>query len=91
LLEIGENFGKAIRHSRTLKGEVMKLTKEQIDILDHTMHRAASGFFCGDSPDMQGLVAAGLMESAGRKSFVPEGYFRITEKGRVALEEGIFK
>jgi len=34
---------------------------------------------------MQALVSAGLMESAGRKSFVPDEYFRMTGKGREAL------
>lgn len=63
----------------------MELNCEQLAILDHTAHRAAGGFYCGDSPDMQALVAAGLMESAGRKSFVPDEYFRMTGKGREAL------
>jgi hypothetical protein len=63
----------------------MELNREQLAILDHTAHRAAGGFYCGDSPDMQALVAAGLMESAGRKSFVPDEYFRMTGKGREAL------
>jgi hypothetical protein len=44
----------------------MELNREQLAILDHTAHRAAGGFYCGDSPDMRALVAAGLMESAGR-------------------------
>jgi len=66
----------------------MKLNREQLDILDHTEHRAAYGLFCGDSPDMQELVKDGLMVSAGRKSFVPDEYFRITGKGRGALREG---
>ena len=59
----------------------MKLNKEQMEILDHATHRAADGFYCGDSPDMQVLVAAGLMKSAGRKPFVPDEYFSITRKG----------
>ncbi len=63
----------------------MNLSREQREILDHTVHRAAQGLFCGDSPDMRSLVAAGLMEEAGRKSFVPDTYFRITCKGREAL------
>jgi len=63
----------------------MELNREQIAILDHTAHRAAGGYYCGDSPDMQALVAAGIMVSAGRKSFVPDEYFRMTGKGREAL------
>lgn len=61
---------------------IRTLNREQIGILDHTLHRAAGGLYCGDGKDMQALVAAGLMVSAGRKSFVPDEYFRITEAGR---------
>jgi len=63
----------------------MELNQEQLAILNHTAHRAAGGFYCGDSPDMQVLVAAGLMVSAGRKAFVKSEYFRLTGKGRDAL------
>jgi len=63
----------------------MELSKEQLEILNHTVYRAAHGFFCGDSPDMQKLVKEGLMVSAGRKSFVPDEYFQITSKGRKRL------
>ena len=66
----------------------MILNREQQEILIHTACRAAGGYYCGDSryycgdsQDMQVLVAAGLMESAGRKSFVPDEYFRLTPKG----------
>jgi len=59
----------------------MELNSEQVAILDHTSSRAARGFYCGDSPDMQKLIEAGLMVSAGRKSFVPDEYFRITAAG----------
>lgn len=65
----------------------MQLTFDQLNILDHTANRAARGLFCGDSPAMQSLVKAGLMESAGRKSFVPDEYFRLTSKGREALQQ----
>ena len=61
------------------------LSREQLSILDHTQYRAASGLFCGGGKDMEVIVAFGLMESAGRKSFVPEEYFRITDKGRRVL------
>jgi len=53
------------------------LTREQWEIMKHTKERAANGLFCGDSPDMQRLVELGHMESAGRKSFVPDEYFRL--------------
>ena len=61
------------------------MTQEQIAIMEHTACRAAQGMYCGDSPEMQGLVQAGLMESAGRKSFVMDEYFRLTAKGREYL------
>jgi len=64
-----------------------QLNKEQLAILDHTAHRAAGGLYCGDSPDMQKLVDAGLMVPAGRKSFVPDEYFRMTGQGRKAMRE----
>ncbi len=57
------------------------LSAEQVSILDHTVNRAANGMHCGDSPDMQLLVTLGMMSSAGRKSFVPDEYFRITGEG----------
>lgn len=65
------------------------MTKEHIDIMEHTRDRAAGGLYCGDSPEMQELVAAGLMTEAGRKSFVPEPYFQLTGKGRVALRQAL--
>lgn len=63
------------------------LTREQWSILDHTINRAARGIFCGDSEDMQALVAAGLMQFAGRVSWVPDPYFRITDAGRDAWRQ----
>jgi hypothetical protein len=63
------------------------MSRKQIEILDHTAHRAAKGFFCGDSPEMKELVEAGLMVSAGWKSFVPEEFFELTEKGFEYLGE----
>ncbi len=65
----------------------MKLTSNQIEILDHTEHRAANKQFCGDSDDMQKLVSLGLMVSVGKKPFVPDEYFQITSKGRAALRD----
>ena len=63
------------------------ITREQLGILLHTRDRASAGAFCGDSPDMQELVRLGLMESAGRVSFVPDEYFRLTPAGRDFLRE----
>ena len=65
----------------------MKLSNEQIEILKHTRDRAAGGLYCGDSAAMQQLVAAGLMAPAGRKSFVPDPYFRLTAAGDQALRK----
>ncbi len=64
---------------------IAKLTRDHLAILDHTEHRAARGLYCGDSPEIQELVRRGLMASAGRKSFVPDEYFRITAAGRETL------
>jgi len=62
------------------------MTKEQFEILDHTVHRAAHRMFCGSSPAMQELVELGYMKSAGRKSFVPDEYFTITIAGVDAMK-----
>lgn len=62
-----------------------KLNVEQLEIMRHTANRAAGGLYCGDSHDMQKLVARGLMEPAGQKSFVPDPYFRLTANGRAVL------
>ncbi len=62
------------------------MNSEQIAILDHTVNRAAGGLYCGGGKDMDALVAAGFMQSAGRKSFVPDEYFRITASGNAALK-----
>lgn len=64
------------------------INKEQLSILRHTSQSASGALYCGDSPDMQGLVGAGLMAPAGRKSFVPEPYFALTNKGRAVLSAG---
>ena len=63
----------------------------QMDILWHTEHRAAGGLYCGGGPDVDALVEAGLMEYAGRKSFVPDPYYRITAAGREVLRGAKWK
>lgn len=68
-----------------LTGSAPSLTREQREILYHTEHRAAGGYYCGGGEEMDALVAAGLMQSAGHKSFIPDEYFRITSAGRAAL------
>jgi len=66
----------------------MEITKNQRDILDHTAHKAAAGFYCGDSDDMQTLISLGFMVSASKKSFVPDEYFALTGAGRKVQKGG---
>lgn len=61
------------------------LSKEHVDIIQHTLYRAAGGRYCGDSIEMQELCEWGLMRSLGRCSFVPDEYFGVTGKGREAV------
>ena len=64
------------------------LTSNQREILDHTARRAANGNYCGDSEDMQSLVAMGLMEYAGRVPFCSDKFFCLTPLGRKSLRGG---
>jgi hypothetical protein len=64
----------------------MYLTQEQIAILNHTAHRAAAGRYCGNSPDMQGLVELGLMRSIGKAAWCHDEFFVMTGAGREALK-----
>ena len=66
----------------------MELKKEHLEILNHTLTRAAGGLYCGSSKEMQELVTTGYMISVGKKSFCPDEYFRITIKGRDFFELG---
>lgn len=65
---------------------MMELNTEQKAIIDHTINRAAGGLFCGGSKDMDALCEAGLMECVGKKSFVPDPYYRVTRLGREAVK-----
>ncbi len=60
------------------------LTQEQRNILEHTAYRAANGFYCGDSTDMQVLIVQGLMKYAGKKAFC-DAYFKLTDLGKHVL------
>jgi len=60
----------------------MELNKEQIEIIKHTIK---NNVFCGGGADMDKLVDAGYMEYIGKKSFVPDPYYRVTTKGREAI------
>lgn len=56
---------------------------EQLEILKHTNR---NGRFNGDSPDMQALVAKGLMVCLGQPSWCPSPYFQIAQAGRDAIK-----
>lgn len=60
----------------------MILTKNQSDIIDHTLHRTANGLYCGNSDDMRILVSQGFMGSQGTTGFCPDEYFYVTAKGK---------
>jgi len=62
----------------------MELNNEQKAIIEHTIK---NGIFCGGSKDMDKLCEGGLMESAGKKSFVPDEYYRVTSDGKKALNK----
>lgn len=62
----------------------MELKSEHIEILKHT---EKNGFYCGDSEEMQELCDYKMMEYAGKKSFVPDPYFRLSKDGESALED----
>ena len=62
----------------------IEITKEHIEILKHTMK---NGLYCGDSKEMNDLVELKMMEFAGRKSFVPDPYFRLLPDGKSTLAD----
>ena len=62
----------------------MELTPEHIEILKHT---EKNGLFCGDSPEMQDLCKLKMMEFAGRKTYVPDPYYRLMADGRSVLAD----
>lgn len=57
----------------------IEVNLEQINILKHA---AKTDFYCGGSPEMNDLCAKKLMKYAGKKSFVPNSYYKITFLGR---------
>lgn len=62
----------------------MEITKEHIEILKHTEKH---GLYCGDSKEMQELCAFKMMEFAGKKSFVPDSYYKLAADGISALDD----
>lgn len=65
----------------------LELSKNQIEILDHTLNRATGKRYCGECPDVRRLVIMGLMRELGKVSWVPDPYFTITDEGIKALQE----
>lgn len=61
---------------------IIQLSREQMEILNHTIHRTANGLYCGGSDAMSELVRAGYMRSQGKTGFCPDEYFSITPLGR---------
>ena len=57
----------------------MNLSKNHIDIMNHT---DLNQVYCGDDPELKELCEAGLIERLGYKVFVPDPYYRLTDKGR---------
>ncbi len=63
------------------------LTREQFEILHHTVTRAAGHRYCGGGKTMDQLVAMGLMEYLGTPSWCPDPFYGITTKGLAALRQ----
>ena len=61
----------------------MNLTNEHKEIIKHTIK---NGIFCGGSKEMDELCEAGLMQYVGRKSFVPDPYYRVTSLGKKTVD-----
>ena len=70
-----------------LSPERTALTAEEKEIIVHTATRAAQGLYCGDNPELLALVEKGLMECVGKKSFVPDPFYRLTKEGLKAFDE----
>jgi hypothetical protein len=62
------------------------LSDEEVAILRHTP-TCAQGRYCGDSQEMQNLVARGMMEPLGKTAWCPDPYFGLTNYGRKVLKE----
>ena len=64
----------------------MKLTHEHVEIMRHTVSRAARRTYCGGGKEMTDLVAEGFMRSLGKVAWCDDEYFTITPSGLAALE-----
>lgn len=65
----------------------MKLSKNQIEILEHTIRNKIYNADKGET-DMKALVDLGLMKLVGAPKWQSGEYFTITREGREALIEG---
>lgn len=82
----GDDYRNAVIQLSPLRErDRIALTTAQVAILDHTVHRAPRGFYCGGGSEMSVLVKHGLMELALRAAWCPDDYYRITPKGVAAL------
>jgi hypothetical protein len=63
----------------------MNINNEQKAILKHANNN--NGLYCGGSQTMDSLCKLDLMEYAGKKTFVPDPYYKITGKGKNILNE----
>lgn len=63
------------------------LSPRHIEILDHTVKRAAGGRYCGGGETMDELVDIGLMKYIGTPAWCPDKFYAITDKGRAVLSE----
>ena len=62
----------------------MEITNEHIEILKHA---SKNGLFCGDSKEIQELCEFKMMEFAGRKSFVPDPFFKLMPDGESLIND----
>ena len=59
------------------------MNEEHAEILRHAYK---TQYYCGGSKEMDDLCESGMMKFAGRKSFVPDPYYKITPKGRSVVD-----
>lgn len=96
--EVGKIIG-VLRNSNVVQLRILSGTAEGLEVhwnvselwdmdehFEIMFHTQKNQRFCGDSQEMQWLCNHGLMEFAYRKTFVPDNYYRLTEKGRKLLK-----
>jgi|GEM_PF-6338441 len=65
-----------------LDRKTIELNDEEFAILEHA-YKSQREVFCGDSREMQTLVAYGLMTPLRRVSWCPDRYFQLTPEGGI--------